>query len=232
MSDEIKHEHPSFGMVALNRTSSSGGRYLFGSPITDHFHTIRLSISTGYALEGLMGEQRFRASRQIVEVELSAAQFAELITTMNVGDGVPCTILRLQNVGVEEPPRPQSQTERAHVGFEERMRDFGKTLRVLVREVHDATDPTTTKGLTQRARDRIRRSVEQVVTETETNIPYFLRMFQEAAEKVSSVAKAEADAWLTHAVRAAGLEHLRKLGRGQEPLDQAPPELPEHEDTP
>lgn len=220
MDEDKKLEHESYGMVAFNRQSNSGGATLFGSPLSDHYQTVSIRIATGYAWQGLMGEQRYRGERQIVEVELSAAQFAEAITTMGLGDGVPCTIRRLNGRMLESPPRPPTATERAHEGFAARMKGFGKTLRTLTAKVDAATE-----SLTQKKRAEVRGAVAGVVMEVEQNIPFFLELFTEAAVKVTNVAKAEADAWLTTVVHRAGLAHLRGLPGGAAPVEL--PALPE-----
>lgn len=228
-TDDKRHDHPSYGMVQFNRRSNSRPGYLFGSSVTSHYHTVTLSISTGYALESDLGEQRFRASGEIVEVELSAHQFAEVITTMNVGDGVPCTIRRRDGKRVEDPPAPSSDTERAHDAFEAKMAEFGRQVDALYKDVEAKT--AAAKGLSQAARKEILSAVGQVVTETKSNIPFYLRMFTEAAQRISTAAKAEADAWLTSAIHRAGLAHMRSIGPAiPEPTAPELPPVPPTDD--
>lgn len=203
-----EHRHPSYGMVQFNRRSNSNGSYLFGSSVTEHYHTVSLKIAHGLAIEDEHGEQRYRACGPIVEVELSAAQFAEAITTMNVGDGVPCTLSRLLGKIVEDPPKPKTDVERSHAAFEEKMGEFGRRVDKLIVVVEKATEA---KGLSVAARKEIRDAVRMVHQEVSDNIPFYLRLFTEAAEKIVSVKKAEAEGWLTHALHKAGIEHVRAL---------------------
>ena len=223
---EIEHRHPSFGTLQISRVSGSGP--LFGSVLDQHYHTIRIAVNHGYAIEGEMGEQRYRASEQIVELELSAAQFVEVIGTMNVAEGIPCTIRRLHRKSVDAPPVVDNATARAHTAFEQKMRDFGRALDGLVREVNDATEA---KGLTKDARQRIRTAVGAVAMEVKSNIPFYAKLFNEAADKIVVAAKAEADAWLTHTINRAGLNALRSLPVGTT-ITSTLPILPETTEDP
>jgi len=47
----------------------------------------------------------FHKKKHLIEVEMSQTQFAEMITSLNVGDGVPCTIRYLPDKHrIEDPP--------------------------------------------------------------------------------------------------------------------------------
>ena len=49
---------------------------------------------------------------------MSANQFAELLTSMNHGSGVPCTIRFLQGIGyLDDPPDDETEVERVRHGF-------------------------------------------------------------------------------------------------------------------
>ena len=100
-----KKQHPSYGMIQLSRSSIGGtGTALFGSSIM-HNDVIRLTISNGF-MEREDSQDRYyvKTSRKncIVEVDMSYTQFAEAITSLNMGDGVPVTIT---NIGGQPVPR-------------------------------------------------------------------------------------------------------------------------------
>ncbi len=107
MADE---QHPSYGMLQLTRSSLGGnGTALFGSSIM-HNDVIRLTITNGY-MEQEDGQNRYYAKTGrrncIVEVDMSYTQFAEVITSLNMGDGVPVTIM---NIGGQPVPRCPYET--------------------------------------------------------------------------------------------------------------------------
>ena len=81
--------HPSYGMLGFCRTSRSS-THLFGSSI-QHKNTIVMTLKHG-ELNRQLNEDYYFGREVIAEVEMSFSQFAEAITAINVGDGVPCTI--------------------------------------------------------------------------------------------------------------------------------------------
>lgn len=102
-----KKQHPSYGMIRICRSQVGGpGTALFGSSIM-HNNVIRLSISRG-ELERERNEDKFYAkgSRKdkIVEVEMSYTQFAEAITSLNIGEGIPVTITNINGEQIEQCP--------------------------------------------------------------------------------------------------------------------------------
>src|SRR5271169_5775120 len=85
--------HPSFGIVNLVRTTTRG-RTLFGSSILhDTYVTLTIShaqIDRDLSQDWIMEDVSLPHST-IVEVDMSATQFAEMITSFSQG-GTPCTI--------------------------------------------------------------------------------------------------------------------------------------------
>ena len=212
IDETTRYRHPSYGIISFNRIACGGGRRLFGSSLNEHFSSVRVRIShceraTDHGLD------RFRSIDQIIEIELSAAQFAEAITSMNVGDGVPCTIQRLAGAGaIPEPPVVMNAADHAKSDFAARMKTFARSL---VKTRQDVEDATEGKVITAALRKSIRDGVDKIAQEVGENIPYFITCYEEATEKIKAAAKAEADAWLTSALHRAGLQSLRSaLARG------------------
>jgi hypothetical protein len=204
--ETTRYTHPSYGIIGFNRVSCGGNTRLFGSALDQHYHTIRVRIGRAErATEH--GLDRFRSLSEIIEIELSAAQFAEAITAMNVGDGVPCTIRRLTGQGrIEDPPYTPNASDHAKIDFKARMRTFADSLATLRKDVERATEGKT---ITAAVRATIRDGVNAIATEVSSNLPFFVECYEEAVTKVSAAAKAEADAWLTAAIHRAGLGALR-----------------------
>lgn len=87
---ETEHSHPAYGMLGVTRVT--GRNFLYGADyeVSDYL-IVRIATST--ARRDL---SRFWHSpkEQIVEVAISPAQWAAFVSSMNVGDGVCCTITR------------------------------------------------------------------------------------------------------------------------------------------
>jgi len=145
----------------------------------------------------------------ITEVELSAGQFAELITTMNVSDGVPCTIRYANGAPIPDIPVQKMEVERLRESFEKDMKKVGKKLRTFM---DSAQETLAKKNLTKDDREQLMSQLRMFVQEMESNVPYALTSFEEATDKVMTHAKAEMDAFMTTAVMNAGLKSLSTQG--------------------
>lgn len=214
---EREHRHESFGVARVNQNTHSGGQNLFGSPVSDHFQTFSLTIERAVAVEDAEGTGAMSIHGEgpcLISISMSAAQFLELITSHNRGEGIPCTITRFDRKLVPPPPRPPTDVERAHGAFEGRMRQLADRLDEYIERVSAAASK-----LPKRDQDALRREAAQLRQEIAQNIPFFLRTFTEAAERIVTAKKAEVDAWLSGVVRAAGLERLRALARSEDERD-------------
>lgn len=99
-------KHDSWGMVGIYH-QHHGGRQLFGSDVTN-YNTICLKIKTAQCSREL-GRDWIMGDKTLIEVTLSANQFADLLTNANIGDGVPCTIEYVMGKGMikYQPQEPK-----------------------------------------------------------------------------------------------------------------------------
>lgn len=220
--DEIL-THPSYGMVQFSRVTGGNCR-LFGSALEGHNHRIELRIfEAEMHIDHDLHMERPYGKGQIVEVALSAAQFAELLTTMNSSMGVPCTIMRRMGAGaIEEPPAVAVESANVRTDFAAKMAALKPNLRERAQAILDLLPASLNKG----ARRQIEIGVERLAAQVTESATFALDQFQEAAERVTTSAKAEIDAVVTHVVQATGIEALREMrARGEVPT------LPAHEET-
>lgn len=220
IGDTEWEEHESYGLVSFARIGGDPGR-LFGSALKSHSVFIQLRVSKGMrAYE--YGHPRYFASMRgdIVEVNLSAAQFAELLTTMNVGLGVPCTIGRLQGKPVAPPPEdPNSEGEKVRLAFKDDMSELRETF---LKDKQVVAEIMAKKSLTQLDRKTVMEALARVDRFLGGNAEFMLTQFEESTEKVVVAAKAEVDALITHNIVTEGLRALQcKIAEPQAP------ELPE-----
>lgn len=207
--DDNRQTHPSYGLASFSRRTGNPGR-LFGSPLHTHEAYVTLAIKEGFLMkESTTGHERFYGSVRgdIIEVDLSAAQFAELLTTMNVGLGVPCTIRWLNGERVPNPPDIPQEVEKVRTHFKTRMKDATEELKKNQTRVVELLEK---KSLSQADRREILESITNVRRHLEANVPFYLEMFEEAANRVVVHAKAEIDAFVTHNVIAEGVKVIRE----------------------
>jgi len=192
--------------VRVSRCTGGGKRRMFGSSIRDHMSFITLEVKEGKR-QHMLSQDWYSAAggRLLLELHLSNAQFAELITTMNMGDGVPCTIRYLDGRKMEDPPDEETEVEKVQTGFKQDARKLAQKLDGFREEVRKLFEKKT---IGKQDREEILKQIGLFIQEVHSDFPFVLQQFEEATERVVGAAKAEVDAFMTHAVTAAGVEAL------------------------
>jgi hypothetical protein len=205
--DEFEREHPSYGNVTISRISGGTGAIrLFGSPLATHYGTIRLTIGGATWRHGLHHDSYYGSVRgEHVEIEMSAAQFADMITSLNIGGGTPCTIRHLAGVQIPNPPDYATEAEHIRDNFEGSLDKYKAKARTYRKRIEELTSKLATK-----AREEIRIALDVIEDQLSSNVPFVVKQFQEATTRITSAAKAEVDAFVTGVVRAAGLDAIAK----------------------
>jgi hypothetical protein len=201
---EVEETHPAFVQVTLHRTS--GSFKLYGSALTKNDGAIRLDVVSSTSVHTLGRDWRHGGGRQLISVYLSPAQFAELITSMNVGGGVPGTLSVFDGKYVPEIPfEHETEATRVVDSFKADVAKNVKEMNKLVADV-DAllAQPKTTKA----EREELRSKLGILNHLYQSNAPFMVESFQEAAEKVVTSAKAEVEAFTSHAIQSAGLQAI------------------------
>lgn len=223
--DEFEREHPSYGLVHISRvTSGTSTKRLFGSPLAHHYGTIQISIGSAKWSHGLHHDRYFGSlTGEHIEIEMSAAQFADMITSLNMGGGTPCTIRRLVGVQIPNPPDHATEAEHIRDNFENSLDMYKAKARTSRKKIEDLTSKLSTK-----VKDEIRIALDVIEDQLASNVPFIVKQFQEATSKITTAAKAEVDSFVSHVVRAAGLEAIADgrlpslLPSGEKSKDDAP----------
>jgi hypothetical protein len=202
--DEFEREHPSYGVIHISRISGGTGETrLFGSPLATHFGTICLKISKGKWIHGLHHDRYYGMNAEFIEVEMSAAQFADAITSLNMGSGTPCTIRYVGGQRVEDPPDYPTESEHIRDNFEDSIGKYKAKAHKYRKRIEELTGKLSSK-----ARDEIRVALDVMEDQLGSNIPFVLKQFQEATTRITTAAKAEVDAFVNGVIRAAGLQSI------------------------
>lgn len=194
--------HPSYGMISCARCNGRSGR-LFGSSIKDHHATVRLTISEGEVHFDLSKEW-YHSTDQYIEVEMSAVQFAEMLTSLNYGNGVPCTIRFVRGTDrIEDPPDDETEVERVHNGFEEYTQEISDRYKKLTDVVAKALKRSSKKTC-----EEVEKAVQLLHQAIVADMPFAVTQFQRATDKVVAAAKAEVEAFIQNAINKTGLHAL------------------------
>lgn len=183
------------------------GVALFGSSIR-HNDTIRLSISKGVLERHNNEDHHYTAAalkNQYVEVEMSYTQFAEAITSLNKGGGVPVAVLTAN--GQRMAPCP----------YENKQKLMRNEFKALTREVAQGIDQSTKqvadllenkKTLSKADRDFILSTMHSVSINIRENIPFVNEMFAEQMDKTVTEAKGEFESFLRNKMNSIALAAL------------------------
>lgn len=211
-----KKQHPSYGMIRICRSQVGGpGTALFGSSIM-HNNVIRLSISRG-ELERERNEDKFYAkgSRKdkIVEVEMSYTQFAEAITSLNIGEGIPVTITNINGEQIEQCPyRNRQKIMRREMN--EAVHDVMQELEKRSEEIEKLLKEK--RVLSREDRDNILWALKSVRQELKSNLPYLQTMYSEQMDKTLTEAKGEFEACLQNKMNSIALAVISEQMKKEE----------------
>lgn len=219
-----RRTHPAYALVSCNRRTG-GHKTLFGSPLPGHHSTICLEVRRASVEHSLNRDWFSWHGGPIIEVEMSAAQFAELITTMNSGVGIPATLLSVN--GEDMPPLPKTETieaEKVRKGFLSKIGRFSRRIESKVGQAVKKLQGSAPINVKERR--ELASLLEEIITEVTSNMPFAVDSFQESAQKVVASAKAEIDAFQQNALIKMG---LKALSKGELPDENLPaaPQLPE-----
>lgn len=207
--------HESFGVAGFSRIS--GSMHLFGSNLDNHGTAIAFRVKRAERCHSLSQDWIHGHGQPIVEIVFSAAQFAEAITMMNMGDGVPCTIRSVEGVMMEPvPDEVVAENVKIRENFKDNLGEIVANLKQAEAQVNHLVDSkaTISKG---RAKE-IAGVLSSARATIESNTPFILRQFQESTQKVVTQAKAEVEAFVSLALRRAGVEHIKQLSEVKVPL--------------
>ena len=204
MFDEKEQKHESFAMMSFNRIQCHGGQTLHGSDLK-HNTIIEMNLHHSRVRRGL-NHNWYYADKLIASVAMSQNQFSELITSMNMGDGIPVTLTHTERDGVIESPEFSNVDELHDDEFKETSK----------RVATDAIDMLATmkeifagSGTVKKAdRNKMLHDMEMVVQDIVSNMPYMEKCFRETMDNIKTDAKSTIEAYYQHRVIDTGIKAL------------------------
>lgn len=200
--DEKLFEHESYGLLSFSRVHAGGTTRLFGSSFTQHPTLLQLTLRRG-TMRYHGGYSRPFGREEVLRVEMSPAQFAELVSNMNVAPGVPVTIRHVNGVQCDRPPKVPSEGELIREEFELNAAGLRSRAEAGARKIDALLD---TLRLPKKAKEAIQKTYREVVRFVHDGAPYLVEQFQEAAGRTLSEVKQEMDAYAQRHVEGGGLQ--------------------------
>ena len=185
------YKHPAFGMIGFRRITG-GDNVLFGSSIK-HNDRIQLTIKHGEQ-DRVLHEDRYYGKKRIVEVEMSYSQFAECISAMNVGDGVPCTIRFTEKDGyIPAIEENNSKREQFRNEFSDTISKAMEQIQNQINQIQESIDTKKTLGI--KDRKEIVSQLQHVKYNIGANLDFCVSQFDEQMDKSTMEAKGEIEAF-------------------------------------
>ena len=204
------YEHPAYGLLGFSRCQG-GITNLVGSSV-QHHNFIKMSVKRAY-MSREYHENHFFSDDTIVECYMSYSQFAEVISSMNMGDGVPVTLTYTEKDG--PLPRIDYQNKRTEIEreFEEHVNQTAKKAQSIRNEVAEIFE--SKKNLTKADKEQILRRLDKLTQDVGANASFTLTQFNRQMEKTVTEAKGEVEAFVQNKMfslaNAAMVEHPETL---------------------
>lgn len=213
------YRHPAFGMIGFSRVSG-GKNVLFGSSVK-HNDRIVMKLKHGDQ-DRYLHRDNYYGNELIAEVEMSYSQFAECITAMNIGDGVPCTIKYTEKDGYI-PAIAENNSKR-----EQFRNEFSDTILKAMEQVQDQINDIQKslddkKNLGVKDRKEMISKLQQVKYNIGSNLDFYVEQFDEQMEKTTLEAKGEIEAFCQNKInsiaQAALVENREKIDELENPVE-------------
>ena len=196
-----REEHESFALVQISKVQSSHGVNLFGSSMK-HRSFFQLTISRAVK-ERNLNTDWYHGREELIQVYLSPAQFAEMITSQNQGEGNPCTLHRLAHNTMEACPQVTKRQE-LQSEFEKHMKEITCRLKTMEDTVQAISDKPS--AVTKKDRAELVKAIYMMKQEVNANLPFMRKCYEESITKSVTEAKCEIESYLaTRGVSAMGL---------------------------
>ena len=198
-----KKSHPSYAMMGFTRRHG-GKNVMFGSDL-EHSTTICMTLKHA-EVERSLSRNWYYGNKTIVEVEMTQNQFSEMITSMNVGDGVPVTLKYTQTDGNIEAPDFESVVETHSDEFKKTAQKVGAD----AKELYEEMEEMFSKGgsIKKADKERLLSKMMHIQQDIIANMPFMEKSFAEAMDKTVTDAKGTIEAFYQHRVIEAGLNAL------------------------
>lgn len=212
-----KQTNPGYGMLSFSRVTG-GDPNLFGSSI-EHTQKIQLTLRHGEVSRELNQDWYF-PQETLFEVEMSYTQFAELISSMNVGSGVPVTIRYIKGEGYLAPIEIENKRKQFREEFETHN---DKQIDTIRKTIENLTQIFSEKRqLKVKEKEDILSMLNKLLQDVSVNRDYSVKQFDKAMEKIATEAKGEVEAFVENKLRSVALQAMKEDNKTLEEITENP----------
>lgn len=211
--------HPAFGLIGFSRVSG-GENTLFGSSIK---HNDRIIMRLKHAKQDRhLHDDWYHGRGLITEVEMSYSQFAECISSLNAGEGVPCTIRYTEKDGMVPYIKENvSKREQFRNEFSETVSKAMEQVQEQINQIQESIDNKKSLGI--KDRKEIISQLRQVKYNIGSNLDFCVEQFDEQMDRTTLEAKGEIEAFCQNKInsiaQAALVENRDKFVALENPVE-------------
>lgn len=193
-----KEEHESYGMLRFSRVHCGSPVPLFGSSIK-HNDIIHMELCEATTRRSL-NEDWYFSERVIAEVEMSSTQFSDLITSLNMGSGVPVTIKRTRDGKLKTMENPPfvNRSELHKQEFNNHLEDTREEVISLADKLSDLY--ANKKTLKRSEMEETIRALKRIERSLGVNMEFQIDQFDRFMEKSRTEAKGEIEAFFQNTI--------------------------------
>lgn len=201
---EKQMTHETYGTLSVCR-SQGGSHVLFGSSIK-HNTYMTISLHSAHVSRELSNDF-ICPDKTLFEIEMSPSQWAEFVSSVGVGGGVPCTI-RWRDGHLTEQCPFISKREQFDAEFDDTVQKSVESIKTAMKQAEDLLQK---KSLTKADRERILSEIQTAYNAISDAIPFIKKQFTEQMDKTVVEAKGEFEAWKDMNLHNLGVQSLQKL---------------------
>lgn len=193
--------HPAYAVVRASRVSCSPGVVLFGSDFR-HRQVIHLAVARADRRRDLSTDWvHHNLGQDLIQVALTEAQWATFVSSLNIGEGVPCTV---EQVAGEPVPGIAQVTDRRQQ-FRDELLD---RLDVVKQALVDLGKQIEASPLSGKKKADMASLLHTATMNLAGNLDFVAEQFDEHVEATVERAKAEIHGHIGSVLAKAGLKQL------------------------
>lgn len=210
---QTEASHPAFGVCVVGGPSYGGGNKsgvrLFGSDL-GHRTSVSLTFHEAALHRGLSSD-RTHAGEVLLQVEMSQAQWAGLVSSSGIGAGTPVTLRYKRTGPLEKTPNIAAPVaSKREVHGEEMAAALAEHLEAIKRQI-DNLETHLAIGGTKRDLREVHKELKRHAEQLPGSVQFVYDQFARATEKVAEDAKTEVEAHVAGVAKSIGLDTLRGL---------------------
>lgn len=148
------------------------------------------------------GDTYHMNSNELIEVKMSYSQFAEAITTMNYGCGIPCT---LNYFNGEKIPPIENQIHEVDLSTNDVIDEVNE----IMTRVKNLYDEVAAAKISKGLQTRLLSQISSLSGVFKDRLPFIEKVYIEKLDKLKAKVKTDIAAWMDHIAITKGIESIK-----------------------